>query len=110
MRDSETSLRSLTTLAEIDRAILSRLDVDRVIETVVTRIRDIVQTDYISVAVLDRTAAGMMRIYTRDQHSDEHHHIGAQRLPRGRHAGDAFAPCGDVVRGPGNRRKRTRCP
>ena len=62
----------LTTLAEIDRAILSRLDVDRVIETVVTRIRDIVQTDYVSVAVLDRTAAGMMRIYTRDQHSDEH--------------------------------------
>ncbi|HWZ71152.1 MAG TPA: EAL domain-containing protein [Casimicrobiaceae bacterium] len=63
---------ALTTLAEIDRAILSRLDVDRVIETVVTRIRDIVQTDYISVAVLDRTAAGMMRIYTRDQHGDEH--------------------------------------
>lgn len=62
---------ALMTLAEIDRAILSRLDVDRVIETVVTRIRDIVQTDYVSVAVLDHTAAGMMRIYTRDQHSDE---------------------------------------
>ena len=63
---------ALTTLAEIDRAILSRLDVDRVIETVITRIRDIVQTDYVSVAVLDRTAAGMMRIYTRDEHGGEH--------------------------------------
>jgi diguanylate cyclase (GGDEF)-like protein len=63
---------ALMTLAEIDRAILSRLDVDRVIETVITRIRDIVQTDYVSVAVLDRTGAGMMRIYTRDERSGEH--------------------------------------
>ncbi len=63
---------ALTTLAEIDRAILSRLDVDRVIETVVTRMRDIVQTDYVSVAVLDRASANMMRIYTRDEHSGEH--------------------------------------
>ena len=63
---------ALTTLAEIDRAILSRLDVGKVIETVVTRIRDIVGTDYISVAVLDRTAAGMMQIYTGDERGGEH--------------------------------------
>ena len=58
---------ALTTLATIDRAILSRLDIDRVIETVLTRIRDIVQSDYVSVAVIDHADAGMMRIYTRDE-------------------------------------------
>jgi len=72
---------ALTTLAEIDRAILSRLDVDRVIETVVKRIRDIVQTDYVSVAVLDRSAAGMMRIYTRDEKGGEHSTLERSACP-----------------------------
>ena len=58
---------ALTTLADIDRAILSRLDVDRVLETVVMRMRDIVPSDCVSVAVLDRNSTGMLRIYTRDQ-------------------------------------------
>ncbi len=72
---------ALTTFAEIDRAILSRLDVDRVIETVITRIRDIVQTDYVSVALLDRTGAGMIRIYTRDEYSGEHSTLERSACP-----------------------------
>jgi len=58
---------ALMTLADIDRAILSRLDVDRVLETVVTRMREIVPADFVSVAVLDRNASDMLRIYTGDQ-------------------------------------------
>ena len=72
---------ALTTLAAIDRAILSRLDIDRVIETVVTRIRDIVQSDYVSVAVLDRAAPRMMRIYTRDEHSVGHSTLERSACP-----------------------------
>ena len=61
---------ALMTLADIDRAILSRLDVDRVLETVVTRMREIVPADYVSIAVLDRNATDMLRIYTRDQRGE----------------------------------------
>jgi diguanylate cyclase (GGDEF)-like protein len=58
---------ALLTLSDIDQAILSRLDLDRVIETVVTRMRDIVPADYVSVAIVDRNSPEMLRIYTRDQ-------------------------------------------
>ena len=58
---------ALMTLADIDQAILSRLDLDRVIETVVMRMREVVPADYVSVAIVDRNAPAMVRIYTRDQ-------------------------------------------
>jgi len=58
---------ALTTLADIDQAILSRLDLDRVIETVVMRMREVVPADYVSVAIVDRNAPAMVRIYTCDQ-------------------------------------------
>jgi len=58
---------ALLTLSDIDQAILSRLDLDRVIETVVTRRRDIVPADFVSIAIVDRNAPEMLRIYTRDQ-------------------------------------------
>ncbi len=61
---------ALLTLSDIDQAILSRLDLDRVIETVVTRMRDIVPADFVSIAIVDRNAPDMLRIYTRDQGSD----------------------------------------
>ena len=61
---------ALLTLADIDQAILSRLDLDRVIETVVMRMRDVVPADYISIAIVDRNAPSMVRIYTRDQHRE----------------------------------------
>ena len=58
---------ALLTLADIDQAILSRLDLDRVIETVVMRMRDIVPADFVSIAIVDRNAPAMARVYTRDQ-------------------------------------------
>jgi len=60
---------ALLTLADIDQAILSRLDLDRVIETVVLRMRDIVPADFVSIAIVDRNAPAMLRVYARDQQS-----------------------------------------
>ena len=68
---------ALLTLSDIDQAILSRLDLDRVIETVVMRMRDIVPADYVSLAIIDRNAPEMVRIYTRDQR-----HEGGLELER----------------------------
>jgi diguanylate cyclase (GGDEF)-like protein len=61
---------ALLTLSDIDQAILSRLDLDRVIETVVTRMRDIVPADFVSIAIVDRNAPAMLRIYTRNEHGE----------------------------------------
>ena len=61
---------ALLTLADIDHAILSRLDLDRVIETVVMRMREVVPADYVSIAIVDRNAPAMVRIYTRDQRQE----------------------------------------
>ena len=58
---------ALMTLADIDQAILSRFDLDRVIETIVMRMREVVPADYVSVAIVDRNAPTMVRIYSRDQ-------------------------------------------
>jgi diguanylate cyclase (GGDEF)-like protein len=61
---------ALTTLADVDQAILSRHDLDRVIETVVMRMREVAPADYVSVAIVDRNAPAMVRIYTCDQSRD----------------------------------------
>ena len=58
---------ALLTLADIDHAILSRLDLDRVIETVVMRMREVVPADYVSVAIVDRNAPAMVRDLYGDQ-------------------------------------------
>src|SRR5438874_6713383 len=58
---------ALLTLADIDHAILSRLDLDRIIETAVMRMREVVPADYVSIAIVDRNAPAMVRIYTPDQ-------------------------------------------
>ena len=57
-----SQFKALLTLADIDHAILSRLDLDRVIETVVMRMGDIVPADYVGIAVVDRNAPAMVRI------------------------------------------------
>jgi diguanylate cyclase (GGDEF)-like protein len=68
---------ALLTLADIDHAILSRLDLDRVAETVVTRMRDIVPADYVSIVIVDRNAPEMACVYTRDQRGE--HAVGLAR-------------------------------
>jgi diguanylate cyclase (GGDEF)-like protein len=72
---------TLTTLAEIDRAILTRLDVDSVIDAVVVRIRDVVKSDFVSVAMLDRTATGMMQIHTRGASGGDHARLDRAACP-----------------------------
>ncbi len=66
-----SQFNALMTLADIDRAILSRLDVDRVLETVVMRMREIVPAEFVSVAVLDRNAGAMLRVYSRDHRGED---------------------------------------
>ena len=61
---------TLVTLADIDDAILSRHDLDRVVDTAVLRMREIVPADLVSIAIVDRNAAGTMRVVTRDQVGD----------------------------------------
>ncbi|MEP7183236.1 MAG: EAL domain-containing protein [Betaproteobacteria bacterium] len=61
---------ALSTLADIDRAILSRLDVDHVVETVVRGIQAIVPAHSVSVAILDRNAVDVMRVYSRGPGAD----------------------------------------
>ena len=56
---------ALSTLAEIDRAILSRPDVEQVIEAVLRRIRAIVPAHCASIAIVEPGPAGAMRVYTR---------------------------------------------
>lgn len=58
---------ALVTLADIDDAILSRHELDRVVDTAVLRMRDVVPADCVSIAIVDRSAPEMMRITTRDQ-------------------------------------------
>src|SRR5262249_46748412 len=58
---------TLVTLADIDDAILSRHELDRVIDTAVLRMREIVPADLVSIAIVDRNAPDAIRIVTRGQ-------------------------------------------
>jgi diguanylate cyclase (GGDEF)-like protein len=58
---------ALVTLADIDDAILSRHELDRVVDTAVLRMREIVPADLVSIAIVDRSAPDRMRVVTRDQ-------------------------------------------
>ncbi|MEO8302665.1 MAG: EAL domain-containing protein [Betaproteobacteria bacterium] len=65
-----SQFNALTTLTDIDDAILSRHDLDRVVDTALKRMRDIVPADIVSIAIADRAATGSLRITTRDQRND----------------------------------------
>ncbi len=56
---------ALSTLSAIDRTILSRPDVEQVIEAVLRRIRDIVPAPCASIAMADRRTPQILRLYTR---------------------------------------------
>ncbi len=55
--------KTLTTIAEIDRAILSTLDVERIIDVVRTRFHSVLPCDCLSVTLLDPSAESTARIY-----------------------------------------------
>jgi signal transduction histidine kinase/FixJ family two-component response regulator len=55
---------ALATAAEIDRAVLSAMDTDTIVNTVLTQAMDVCPCDAIGVGLLDPLAAGSTRIYT----------------------------------------------
>jgi response regulator RpfG family c-di-GMP phosphodiesterase/HAMP domain-containing protein len=61
---------ALTTMSEIDRAILSALDTDRIIRTVFTRMREFLPYDSVSVTLLDPKGQNSARTYMED-----HNHL-----------------------------------
>ncbi len=65
--------KALTTMGEIDRAILSALNTEKIVDTVVTRMRELFSCDGVSVTVLDSDNGSTGRVY-----------IGESRLYKGR--------------------------
>jgi response regulator RpfG family c-di-GMP phosphodiesterase len=61
---------ALTTMSEIDRAILSALDTDRIIRTVFARMREFLPYDSVSVTLLDPKEQSSARIFQED-----HNHL-----------------------------------
>ncbi len=60
---------ALTTLSEIDRVILSTLDVDRVLTMILDRFHEVVDADYICVTIVAPDSANTARSHVRDYHS-----------------------------------------
>ena len=60
----------LTTLAEIDRAILSSLDTERIVDVVLTRMPDVFPCDGVSVTLIDLNAEMGTLSYTRSDKTD----------------------------------------
>jgi len=54
---------TLATMAEIDRAILSALDTEKIVETVLARLRDVFPSDYVSVTLFDDNGKYRARTY-----------------------------------------------
>ncbi|MFQ5532399.1 MAG: HD domain-containing phosphohydrolase [Candidatus Methylomirabilales bacterium] len=57
---------TLATMAEIDRAILSALDTETIVNTVLTRMRDAFPCSGVCVTLLDSAGTGRMQTYVRD--------------------------------------------
>ena len=54
---------ALTTMAEIDRAILSALDTDKIVGTVITRMHEFFSYDFVSIILLDSKGENRARRY-----------------------------------------------
>lgn len=57
---------ALATIREIDRAVLSALDTEKIVDTVLTRLPDVLPCDSVSVTVLESDAANTARTYVGD--------------------------------------------
>ena len=55
--------RALTTVAEIDRAILSALDTEKIVNTVITRMKEFFKYDLVGVTLLDSKGENPPRTY-----------------------------------------------
>lgn len=54
---------ALTTVSEIDRAVLSALDTEKIVDTVLTRLPEILPCDFASVTLLEADTPGTVRTY-----------------------------------------------
>ncbi|NIM89949.1 MAG: HD domain-containing protein [Candidatus Aminicenantes bacterium] len=63
--------KTLTTIAEIDRAILSSLDKARIVDTVLARMREVFPCDSVSVTLFESNGAGTAQTYVEDCKSDK---------------------------------------
>ncbi|MCK4794954.1 MAG: HD domain-containing protein [Desulfobacteraceae bacterium] len=59
----DRQFNALTTMAEIDRAILSFLDTEKIVGTVITRMHEFFSYDFISVTLLDYQGKNSARTY-----------------------------------------------
>jgi putative nucleotidyltransferase with HDIG domain len=68
----DRQFNTLTTMNEIDRAILSALDTRKIVDTVLTRMRELLPCDCVGVALLDSESpnAGLMHIQYGDAESE----------------------------------------
>ena len=55
---------TLKTLSKIDRAILSELDMDQIVEGVLLRLRESLNTTYASISIMDHDSPEKVRAYT----------------------------------------------
>jgi nitrogen fixation/metabolism regulation signal transduction histidine kinase len=62
--------RELSAMGEIDRDILASLDTGKIVETVLTRMRDVLPCDCVGVILRNPDAASVVRAYVRDGGSD----------------------------------------
>jgi len=61
---------ALTTLSEIDRVILSTLDVDRVLTMILARLNDIVPADFVCITIADPDSVRTAHSHVRDYRTD----------------------------------------
>jgi len=54
---------ALTTISEIDRAVLSALDTEKIVDTVLARLPDVLPCDFASVTLIDPAEPAMFRTY-----------------------------------------------
>jgi putative nucleotidyltransferase with HDIG domain len=63
--------KTLTTMVEIDRAILSVLDTDKIVNTVLTRMSEVFPSKSVSMAVIDTNPGDTAQTYIREGKSDK---------------------------------------
>jgi len=62
---------ALTTMAEIDRAVLSALDTDTIVNTVITRLREFFKYDFVGVTLLNSRSGNSPRMYVGTGNQDD---------------------------------------
>jgi len=71
---------ALKAIAEIDQAILGILDTDKIVNTILTRMGDVVPCQAISVSLLDLIGTGTVRTYTRKAKAGSRRSLKLPRL------------------------------